>query len=46
VEHLPAHREQAAVIVERNLEVPILVALLDGGEEMLAPVLDSRDRPA
>ena len=45
MDHLAAHAEQAAVVVEGDLEVPILVALLDGGEKMLAPVLDPFDRP-
>ena len=33
-------------MVEGDLEIPMLVALLDGGEKMLAPVLDPFDRPA
>jgi hypothetical protein len=45
VNHFAAHREQSAAIVEGNLEVPILVALLHGGEKVLAPVLDPFDRP-
>ena len=45
MDHLAAHAEQAAVVVEGDLEIPILVALLDRGEEMLAPVLDPFDRP-
>ena len=45
VDHLAAHAEEAAVVVEGDVEVPILVALLHGGEEMLAPVLDPFDRP-
>ena len=45
MDHLPAHAEQAAVIVEGDLQIPILVALLHGGEKMLAPVLDPFDRP-
>ncbi len=44
VDHRAAHAEQPAVGVERDLEVPILFALLDRGEEMLAPVLDPFDR--
>ena len=32
--------------VDRDLHVPVLVALLLGGEEVLAPVLDPFDRPA
>ena len=46
MDHAAAHAEQAAVSVEGDFEVPVLVALLDGGEEMLAPVLDPFDRPA
>ena len=45
VDHPAAHAEQAPVAVERDLEIPILVALLHGGEKMLAPVLDPFDRP-
>jgi len=42
VDQLAAHGEQAAVVVEGDLEVPILVALLDSGEEkVLAAVLRS-----
>ena len=46
MDHLAAHAQEATVVVERDLEVPILVALLDRGEEMLAPVLDPLDRPS
>ena len=46
MDHLAAHAEEAAVVVERDFEVPILVALLDRGEKMLAPVLDPFDRPS
>ena len=45
VDEVAAHAEQPSRIVERDLEVPVLVALLHGGEEMLAPVLDPFDRP-
>ncbi len=45
VDHLSAHAEEPSVVVEGDLEVPILLALLNGGEEMLAPVLDPLDRP-
>ena len=46
VNEAAAHAEQPPLVVEGDLEVPILVALLDGGEEMLAPVLDPFDRAA
>ena len=46
VQAAAAHAEHAAVVVGRDLEVPDLVALLRGGEEMLAPVLDPFDRAA
>ena len=45
VDHAAAHAEQPAVVVERDLEIPILVALLDRRQEMLAPILDPFDRP-
>ena len=45
VEQLAAHRENARVLVDRDLEGPILIALLDSGDEMLAPVLDPFQRP-
>ena len=45
VDHVSAHAEQVAVFVEGDLEIPILVAFLHGGEEMLAPILDPLDRP-
>ena len=45
MDHAAAHAEQPAVVIERDLEVPVLVALLDRREEMLAPVLDPFDRP-
>jgi hypothetical protein len=44
VDQLPAHGEQASLMVEGDLEIPMLVALLDRGEKMLAPVLDPFDR--
>ena len=46
MDHLAAHAEQAAVVVEGDFEIPVLVALLDRGEKMLAPVLDPLDRPS
>ena len=46
VDHAPAHAEQPAFVIEGNLHVPVLVALLDRRKEMLAPVLDPFDRPA
>jgi hypothetical protein len=44
VNHLSAHGKEATVIVAGSLEIPILLALLDGGEKVLAPVLDPSDR--
>ena len=44
VDHLAAHAQEATVVVEGDVEIPILVALLDRGEKMLAPVLDPLDR--
>jgi hypothetical protein len=38
--------ENAAVVIERHLGLVDLAALLGGGEEVLAPVLDPFDRPA
>ena len=46
VMHLAAHREQPAVGVDRDFEVPILLALVVGGGEALAAVLDPFDRRA
>ena len=46
VDQLAAHGEQAAVVVEGDLEVPILVTLLDSGEKVLAAVFDPLDRPS
>jgi hypothetical protein len=46
VHHGAAHAEDARLGVHRNFDVPILVALLLGGEEILAPVLDPFDRAA
>ena len=46
MDHLPAHAEQAAVVIEGDLEIPILIALLHRGEKMLAPVFDPFDRPS
>jgi len=45
VDQLAAHGEQAALVVERDLEVPVLVALLDRGEKVLAAVFDPLDWP-
>ena len=44
--HAPAHAEKTAFVVERNLHIPVLVALLDRRKEMLAPVLDPLHRLA
>ncbi len=41
-----ADAADAAVAVERHRHRPVLVALLDGGEEMLAPILDPFERAA
>ena len=41
-----AQAEDLAVAVDRELQVPELVALLVGAEEILAPVLDPFDRAA
>ena len=43
---LATQAKDFAAIVERDLDVPVLVALLMGGDEILAPVLDPFDRPA
>jgi hypothetical protein len=40
VQHRPAHTEQLCVRVERNLQRPVLVALLRGRQKMFAPVFD------
>ena len=37
--------EYLAARIERKLDVPLLIALLRGGEEMLAAVLDPLHRP-
>ena len=42
----PAQRQHAAVGVDRHLHVPVLVALADGGDEILAAVLHPSQRPA
>ncbi len=44
--HRAAHTEDAGLGVDRDLHVPVLVALLLGGDEVLAPVLDPLDRAA
>jgi hypothetical protein len=46
VMHLAAHREHPALGIGRDLEVPILLALVVGGGEALAAVLDPFDRRA
>ncbi len=45
VDHAAAHAEKPAVVIERGLHVPVLVAFLDGRQEILAPVLDPLHRP-
>ncbi len=45
MDHLAAHAQEATVVVEGDVEIPILVALLDRGQKMLAPVFDPLDRP-
>ena len=45
MDHASTHAKQAAVAREGGLEIPILIALLNGAEEMLAPVLDPFHRP-
>ena len=44
--HLAAHAQDLAARVGGELHTPILIALLDRAEEMLAPVLHPFDRPA
>jgi hypothetical protein len=46
VDHAAAHAEQPAVVIEGRLQVPVLVALLDRAEKVLAAVLDPFHRPA
>ena len=46
VNQRPAHALDAAVAVDRDLDVVELIAFLMGGGEMLAPVLDIFDRPS
>ncbi len=46
VDHAAANAAQPAIGLERHFQLPILVALLDGGEEVLAPILDPRHRSA
>ena len=41
-----AQRQHAAVGIDRHLHVPVLVALADGGDEILAAVLHPFQRPA
>ena len=41
-----ADAEHPAFIVDRHLGIPVLVALLGGGDEMLAPILDPLHRLA
>ena len=41
----PRSAEDARIGIDRELEVPELVALLVGAEEILAPVLDPFHRP-
>ena len=44
MQQAPAYAEDAAVVRGGDLDLPVLVALLDRGEEMLAAVLDPGDR--
>ncbi len=44
VQQAPAQAENAAIVRRGDLHLPILVALLDRGEEMLAAVLDPGHR--
>src|ERR1019366_10417852 len=44
VKQVTARAEQASVAIVSNLDLPVLVALLQRGEEMLAPVLDPFER--
>ena len=46
VEQRAAHAEDQPLTVERNLEVPLLIAFLDRGQKVLAAVLDPFDRAA
>ena len=46
MDHLPAHAQEAAAVIEGDVEIPILITLLDRGEKMLAPVFDPFDRAA
>ena len=45
-DHRSARAEQASVVVESDLDVPVLIPLLNRRHEMLAPVLDPFDRPS
>ena len=40
------HAQEPRFVVERDFQVPVLVALLYGGEEMLAAIFHPLDRPA
>ena len=44
MEELSAHAKDARFRIDGDLEIPILVALLHGGHEVLAPVLDPFQR--
>ena len=46
MDHRPPDREQPPVRIDRRFHVPVLVALLGGGGEVLAPILDPLDRPS
>jgi hypothetical protein len=43
-DHRSTRAEQASAVVESDLDVPVLIALLNRRHEMLAPVLDPFDR--
>ena len=46
VEQRATHAEDRSLAVERNLELPLLIALLDRAQKVLAAVLDPFDRAA
>ena len=45
VDQPAADAEQARVAIDRHFDLPVLVALLRGGDEMLEPILDPLYRP-
>jgi hypothetical protein len=46
VQQPAAHAENLCIAVNRDGDVPVLVALLRGAQEMLAAILDPFYRPA